>query len=66
MEIAGELVKFSLPKNLLTFIVCDLTDYFQKLSKKPVSNVDVLYPLCFYTDMIEFAFVPETTLANFS
>lgn len=64
MEICGELVKLNLEKELLTFIVSDIANYFEISLKNPLSYFDYLYPLCYYTDMIEFG--PETTAKGFS
>lgn len=64
MEICGELVKLNIDKDLLSFIVNDINNYFGLSIKNPLSYFDYLYPLCFFTDMVEYG--PETTVKVFS
>lgn len=54
MELNGEIVKFELPEEIDQFIITNIGSIFNALANNPRDSLEVLYPMCFYTDIMEF------------
>ena len=54
MELNGEIVKFELPEVVDQFIITNIGSIFNAWANNPRDSLEVLYPMCFYTDIMEF------------
>ncbi len=54
MEISGELLKFNLDNSQMGIIENMISSYFGMLVQKRRGMYELLYPICFYTDIMEY------------
>ena len=54
MELSGELFKFDIGAKGLHFMKTEIGDYFEKLSENPKGIYEKLYPICYFTDVVEY------------